>query len=191
MKKATQNSRHLNSYKHLGLFVISIALAIVLFRNDNVHAFLLHLEKLEYLGAFLAGFFWVSTLTITPASVVLFILSENLSVWMVAIIGGLGALAGDSILFNFIRTSDVTNEILALFKTLGGRKISHLFHSKYLKWTWPIIGALIIISPLPDEIGVSLLGVSKLGYPSFAVISLVLNTLGILLLLYTFTGIRM
>ncbi len=183
MKKALHRSRRLNTYRHLGLFVISIALAIVLFRNDNVHAYLLHLEKLEYLGAFLAGFFWVSTLTIAPASVVLIILSENLPVWSVALLGGLGALIGDSTIFQFVRTSSLTDELFDIFKRYGGRKIIHIFQFRHLRWTWPLIGALIIISPLPDELGVSLMGTSKMQFWKFGLISFVLNTFGVFLLL--------
>lgn len=198
MPKALQKRRKISPqrpkyrkklYAQSILLGISILVTIFIATNDVFHQYLLHLGTLEYVGAFLAGFFWVSTMTIAPASVVLIILSENLPIWSVAIIGGLGALVGDSTIFQFVRTSSLTDELFEIFNRFGGRRIIHIFQSQHLRWTWPLIGALIIISPLPDEIGVSLLGVSKLGYPSFALISLVLNTLGIVLLLFTFSGI--
>jgi len=45
------------------------------------------------------------------------------------------------------------------------------------------VGALIIISPLPDELGVSLMGISKLKWYRFLLLSFTLNTLGIFFLL--------
>ena len=59
--------------------------------------------------------------------------------------------------------------------------------SKFLK-TWnieflvPLLGALIIASPFPDEIGLLMFGVSKLKYRELLVITYLLNTAGILLI---------
>ncbi len=177
-------------YKNSVYFFISVIIAIGLFQNETIHAYLLQLERLEYLGAVVAGFFWVSTLAIAPASIVLFILAENLPIIPIALLGGLGALIGDSVIFRFIRHSNISDEILDIFNDLGGRKLTHLFQSRHLRWTWPFIGALIIISPLPDELGVSLMGISKLKFWQFALISFVLNSAGILLLLSASTIIK-
>ena len=46
----------------------------------------------------------------------------------------------------------------------------------------PIIGAIIIASPFPDEIGVSLMGLSKLSTPKFIFISYILNSIGLFLI---------
>ena len=46
----------------------------------------------------------------------------------------------------------------------------------------PFLGAIIIASPLPDELGLVMLGDSKLKYREIAIISYVLNTAGILLI---------
>jgi uncharacterized membrane protein YdjX (TVP38/TMEM64 family) len=46
----------------------------------------------------------------------------------------------------------------------------------------PIIGALIIISPFPDEIGIGLMGLSKIKKWQFMLISFALNSLGIFII---------
>ena len=61
------------------------------------------------------------------------------------------------------------------------RHIKKLFHSKYFNWMLPIIGAIIIASPFPDELGVSLIGLSKLSTGKFILLSYVLNSIGIFL----------
>jgi hypothetical protein len=179
-KKKTINGYR---YKNLTLLFLSVIVALVVFRNESFHTYLLHLGTFEYIGAFLAGLFFVSTFTIAPASIVLFILAETLPIWSIAFVAGTGAMLGDFIIFQFFRNNETDKEIFALFKQMGGKNLLHLLHTKHLRWTMPLIGALIIISPLPDELGVSLMGISKLKIYSFLAISYILNTIGIFILL--------
>jgi uncharacterized membrane protein YdjX (TVP38/TMEM64 family) len=46
----------------------------------------------------------------------------------------------------------------------------------------PFLGALIIASPVPDEIGVSILGLTKIRYWQFFMVTFILNALGIFLI---------
>ena len=45
----------------------------------------------------------------------------------------------------------------------------------------PVIGAIIIASPLPDELGVSLMGMSQMKASRFILLSYILNSIGIFL----------
>ncbi len=49
-------------------------------------------------------------------------------------------------------------------------------------WILPLVGAAIIASPLPDEIGIVLLGASSISYKKIIVIAFVFNTIGIFLI---------
>jgi hypothetical protein len=57
-----------------------------------------------------------------------------------------------------------------------------IFKTKLFYWFVPFFGAVIIASPFPDEIGVSMLGMSKLGSRYFLLISFVFNSLGIFII---------
>lgn len=186
------NRKNVNGYryKNLTFLLLSTIAAVFLLKNDAFHAFLLNLGNFTFIGAFVAGFFWVSTFSIFPASIVLFILTDTLPIWIVALTAGLGAVVGDVIILHVIRDTDITSEIMTIFKKFGGRKLTHILHSKHFRWTWPLIGALIIVSPFPDELGVSLMGLSKIKTPYFLLISYLLNMLGILLLLLTSSVIK-
>lgn len=48
-------------------------------------------------------------------------------------------------------------------------------------WIIMPIGAIIIASPFPDELGVSLIGLSKLSTGKFILLSYILNSIGIFL----------
>ena len=77
----------------------------------------------------------------------------------------------------------MTNEIKHLVEFFGGDKVMHLVHTKYFSWTLPILGAIIIASPLPDEMGVGLMGISKLKTSKFILLSFILNAIGIFLII--------
>jgi uncharacterized membrane protein YdjX (TVP38/TMEM64 family) len=107
-------------------------------------------------------------------------LAERLSPIEIGLIAGLGAVIGDLTIFRFVK-DDLIKEIKPLYKRLGGNHLAHALHSKYFSWTLPVVGALIIASPLPDELGVGLMGISKLKTYQFVIISFILNALGIFL----------
>lgn len=134
-----------------------------------------------YLGAFIAGALYTLSFTIPISIVMLALLSQTLSPIEVGVIGGLGAVITDLTIFRFVR-DDLVSDIKPLYEKFGGNHVSHVFQSKYFHWTLPFIGALIIASPFPDEIGVTLLGISKMKTLEFLPISFVMNSTGIFLI---------
>lgn len=169
-------------YKNLILLAFSILLAVLLTKSGFFREFILLLGNWAYLGAFFAGLLFVSTFTVSLGGVLLFQMAENLTVWEVALVAGLGAVVADFLIFKFVR-SNLIREVQPLYNTLGGKELNHVLHTKYFSWTLPFIGALIIASPLPDELGVSLMGLSKMKSWQFLLISFALNTIGITLVI--------
>lgn len=143
---------------------------------------ILSISKLGYVGSFIAGIFFVSTFTVAPAGVVLFKLAQIYNPILVALSAGVGAVIGDYVIFRFLKDS-VFEEIKPVFMKLGGSYITRLLGTPYFGWLAPVLGAIIIASPFPDEIGVGLMGISKLKNWQFLTISFLLNSLGILLVI--------
>lgn len=129
--------------------------------------------------SFVAGLFFTSVFTIAPAAVFLAGLAETTPVLIVAFFGALGAMCGDLILFLFIRDR-LADDIKALFPKRAVRRFLNSFHLGFWKWLAPLLGALIIASPLPDEFGLSLLGLSKTRVVVLLPVAFVMNFLGIL-----------
>lgn len=166
-------------YKNLTLLCVSLTIAFLLYQNESFHTFLLHLGGLGYLGAFIAGILFVSTFTAATGILVLLVLAEQLSVIELGIIAGIGAVVGDFLIFRFIQ-DDLVAEVKPIYEQFGGGHISKVLHSRYFSWSLPVIGAMLIASPLPDEIGISLLGLSKMKTYQFIILSFGLNALGIM-----------
>lgn len=135
------------------------------------------------MASFVAGIFFTSVFTIAPASVAMIHLVQNTPIGTVVLWGALGALCGDLILFFFIRDR-FADDLKHSFKPSFVKHIVRSFHFGFLKWFSPILGAFIIASPLPDELGLTLMGLSKMRVIVLVPISFFMNALGIYLLVY-------
>lgn len=168
-------------YKNLTFLLISIILAVFLSLYEPFHGFLLNLGSLGYIGAFIAGILFVSTFTVATGAIILLVLAERLSPIEIVVIAGLGAVVGDFVIFRFIK-DNLAREVRDVYEHIDGdHRLQEVFHSKYFSWTLPVIGAIIIATPFPDEIGVSLMGISKMKSYQFLAISFILNAVGIFL----------
>lgn len=169
-------------YKNLTILLFSFLFAIFLSTFEEFHVFLLKFGELGYIGGFIAGILFTSSFTIATATVLLLILAEGLHPIELGLLAGLGAVMGDLIIFKYVK-DDLVREIDEIYERLGGNHINHVLHTKYFSWTLPVIGALIIASPFPDEIGISLIGISKVSIYKFILISFIFNTIGVLLVI--------
>lgn len=168
-------------YKNLSIFAISVVFAFFLSRFEALHAFLLNLGEFGYIGAFFAGILFVSTFTVATGAVILLVLAEKLSAVEIGIVAGFGAVVGDLTIFRIIK-DNLSNELQQIYNNIDrNHHLQLLLHSRYFSWTLPVIGAIIIASPFPDEIGISLMGIAKMNTYKFIAVSFLLNAIGIFL----------
>ena len=90
-------------------------------------------------------------------------------------------MIGDLLIFRFVKDK-LSEDLLNLIKTSKSERLTSVIKIRGLKWMMPLIGALIIASPLPDEIGVAMLGLSKMKNSLFIPLSFALNSAGILVI---------
>ncbi|MEK7178156.1 MAG: hypothetical protein AAB721_00655 [Patescibacteria group bacterium] len=139
-------------------------------------------KELKLLGSFIAGMFFTSVFTTAPAIATLGEIARTNSAVLVAIFGAMGAVIGDLIIFRFIRDK-LSEHLLELAKHQGaGKKFKVLLKLKYFRWLTFLMGGLIIASPFPDELGIGLLGFSKMRTQWFILLSFAFNFIGILLI---------
>lgn len=166
-------------YKNLTFVFLGVITALILSRIEAFHIFLLQLGNLGYIGAFIAGILFVNTFTVATGALILHILTGQLWPIEIGIIAGLGAVVGDMLIFRFIK-NNLTSELEAVYDKIDSKHhFVKLFHCRYFHWTLPVVGAIIIASPLPDELGVTLLGISKMKTYKFMLVSFLLNSFGI------------
>ncbi len=181
----TKDLEKRQAYEHLFrdslLIFCSIVIAIFLVQAGLLGQFLSLAQGLEILGSFVAGIFFTSVFTIAPASVALAELSQHTSPFIVALWAAFGAVIGDLIIFLFLRDS-FGDDLLKAMKYSPFKKLLSLSRFAVVRWLMPIIGALIIASPLPDELGLALLGISRTRIVVLIPVAFVMNYLGVLLI---------
>lgn len=171
-------------YENTALLILSIVLLFYLAQTPLLDTVVRRAGELGYLGAFIVGIFFVSTFTVAPAAVILYHLADTLHPIEVAILAGLGAMLGDYIIFRFIKDK-VFDELRPLLVHLHTPKTKTIFKSPYFAWLLPLVGAFIIASPFPDEVGVGMLGLTKIKKWQFFAVAFALNTVGIFLTVST------
>lgn len=134
-----------------------------------------------FLGVFVSGIGFTSVFTTAPSLTILSAFAGEMSPAVVAVIGGLGATFGDYVIFRFIRDR-VYEDIKYLMKITHMSKYKAVFNTRLFHFFTPFVGALIISSPFPDEIGLTILGFSKIQTGVFLPLLFVLNSFGIFLI---------
>ena len=171
--------------KILGFALIAI-LSYLVFSNADVQSYFSHLNNWGYFGAFIAGTLFTFGFT-APISVGIFILLNPENIWLAGILGGFGAMLGDLVIFQFIRFSFM-DEFKRLEKTRPIKAASYLIDKflgqKIKVYLLYAFAGIIIASPLPDEAGVMMLAsITRIKIEVLAIISLIANTMGILVIL--------
>jgi hypothetical protein len=169
-------------FKNTFFLLLGLVLFFVLAKTPQVDTFIKSIGDLGLIGAFVAGFFFVLTYTVVPASFVIFELAKYNNPIEIALIAAAGSMIGDYVIFRFLRDK-VLEELMPYFSKLGSNnKLQTVYQTPYFAWLLPLSGAFVIASPLPDEVGVGLIGASKMKNRHFLLLAYLLNVVGIFFL---------
>lgn len=170
-------------YPKFLFLILTFVIAYLIFQDRTSLPLHNTLLSLGYIGTFLAGIFFAYGFTAALATILLLILAKEQNIFLAGIIAGFGALVGDLLIFKFIRHS-FTNEIKKLSKEKALTYLDNKIPKLFKKYFIAVLAAFIIASPLPDEIGVTLLAsTTKISTKMFSVLSGILNTAGIFIIL--------
>jgi len=170
-----------NLMRDSAIIFLSIIIAVILIKTGALKILLTSTKELRIVGSFIAGIFFVSIFTAAPATVALAEIAQSNSIFLVAFFGGLGALIGDLLIFRFIK-DDLSKDFLYLIEKSKSERLMSIFRLKLFRWLIPFLGALVVASPLPDELGLMMMGLSKIKTSLFVPLSFLLNALGILVI---------
>ncbi len=158
---------------------LSIGIALFLGSSDYIESFLRISAGFHWFESLMGGIFFTSAFTTAPAIVFLGKIAQHGSPLDTAFFGAVGALIGDMIIFQLVRDR-LAEDFFTLVGQSERRRIRHIFHLRLFRWFTPFIGALIIASPLPDELALMLMGFSKTKPSLVLLFSFGANFLGIL-----------
>lgn len=163
------------------LVVFGFMVTIVLLRTDLISQLAHFATEYASIVSFIVGMFFTSVLTTTPAIVAVAELAQYIEPWKIALIGGVGAVMGDLLIFRFVR-SPLASYIVRSASNKTMIRLGRWISRGPFWWTIPALGAAIIASPFPDELGLIMMGLSSIRLWAFLPISYAMNTLGIYLI---------
>jgi len=156
---------------------VSNVVSFLLVWGGVIESFARHSQEAAFAASFLAGVLYTSFFT-NPIGVAVFIVLGRLQVdpFLVGAIAASGAVIGEGFMFEFLHGDRV--------EKIGGKKLTGgIMHRLLLQrpfyWLITLFGALIILSPFPDEVGIKLLQSAHVRPRSFFLLSYVLSFVGI------------
>jgi hypothetical protein len=180
-----------NKYLRIMIWISIWVIAFLIFDNRYFSPFRNLLLSLNYFGTFIAGALFSYSFSAVPAAAILLILGHEQNLYLAGFIGSLGALTSDIFIFKFSRLFFKKRDIkkndtlgtLQKINVITKFLITH-FSVSFLKYLKITVAAIIIASPLPNEIGIAMLASTlNLSINSFIFISLILNLIGVFILL--------
>lgn len=170
----------MHRYKYTIILLITFVLAWAIGRLGFIDAYAARAaEANEVVYTFISGAMYSFSFT-AGLSVLLFsemsITKEMLL--PLALIAAFGGLLADLLIFRFIKDV-ILNELGDHAKKM----IARATKTTISKIVLGVFGAAVIASPFPDEIGLTLMGVSKIKFWELVVLTYALDTLGCYLII--------
>lgn len=179
--------KFLSNFRYTILFVLSIIVAVILYAGGVFNSIVQSLDGAGYATAFVAGFFYSISFTIASAGLFFVELGEHYNPVAIALLGGLGAMLADLLMFKFIKET-IVGEMKLLFRSIiptpRRKRWERLTKRRVFIWGVPFVASMFIASPLPDEIGVALFSLVNFRPKYLSIITFLLNTAGIFLLVF-------
>jgi len=193
-------------YTNLICLAAGLVAAYFIFSMNSFDFMVFELSSTAYLGILLSGIFYAFSVTTVPATVVFYKLGSSFSPLMIAGIGAFGTMAGDYLIFRFVKSklmgelrmltdevgdkiffrNSVFYHIFPFFNLLMSKNFRMAIHkigkSKAWRTAMIVMAGAVIMLPIPDEIGVAMMGAVKFKTKHFLIMSYVMNFVGIFII---------
>lgn len=166
----------------------SVVGAVLLVRLGIINAFIGESQFSLIFASFLSGAFFTSLFTVAPAGVALVAVAQSFNPFLVAFFGAIGAMLIDMLIISFVR-KDIAANLDGLAKMTFKKHILHAFHFGFLKWIAFGAGIFLIVTPLPDELGLFLIGISKINHRFLPLAFFISHFIGILVIVFLASAI--
>ena len=161
------------------IIIFSLIIALMFAKTGFLKSLLTSTQEFKIIGSFVAGMFVASMFTALPATIILAEIAKSSSIYSVAFFGAMGALVGDVLIFLFVRNK-LSSDLMYVLTTIKSAPTLNIFRVRYLRQCVAVLGAFVVASPLPDELGLIMMGLSDIKVRYFFPLAFFLHSSGIL-----------
>lgn len=165
-------------YKHTTMLVVVLVAFVFLLDTALMTAFFEFVEEMGHFGMMIAGALFVSVFTTAASVVMLFELGQQYNPWEVILFAAIGSTIGDFLILSLFENK-IAHELMSLMRKAKLHKLIRTLRRKRLRPLFLLVGACIIGSPIPDEIGLTLLDLSHYSKARILTICFLANAAGI------------
>ncbi len=182
-KEVKKTEKLVLNHKNLILILLSFLLSYLILTNSSLVLLIKRFEGIGYIGAFLVGIFFSYGITIAPALSSLIVIAKELNPIYIAILGALGAIISDYIIYSYVKKG-VVNEIKHLSNELNIHPNFNKGVFKYTRKIAPYFAGIILASPFPtDELAAAIFSSVNISKKKFIIIAFTAKFIGLSLIL--------
>lgn len=160
------------------LLLASVLVAILMVKTHVFSILLENVQGYDALLSFLIGLLFSSGIVTAPAIVAIGEGTRYIPIWELAAVGAAGSVCGDLLLFRFVR-SQLIGHLLRISLHPRIARLGKTLAAGPFWWIAPVLGAVVIASPLPDELGLLMMGLSTIRMSQFIPLAYAANVVGI------------
>lgn len=168
-------------YKHTTVAMLIIVGFVLALDSAVIQGLLLIVREAGLFGIFVTGILFVSFFTAGPATLLLISSAPDYNPVLLSMVAAVGTLVGDWLILKFFEEK-VSYELVPLAKKYGVMPMVKQMRRRRFRPIALLVGMVLIASPLPDEAGLGLLGITKTPMRILLPLVFALNAAGILLL---------
>lgn len=167
-------------YKHTTMSILSVIAFVFILDTALVQAVIHYIQHLGLWGVFIAGILYTSFFTAAPAIALIIALSGDYNPLLVGLIGGLGSVVGDLIILKIFEEK-IGYELKPLAKKFHLKGFLRRIKRRKERERSLLFGMFVLASPLPDELGIALMGLSKFNVVYLMLIAYIMNCIGVMI----------
>lgn len=167
--------------------IIAVSIAVALYiQSSQISELLVHFfSGANFIPAaiIMGGLFAITFSAAISTSVLIILAQTTNNPFLIALLGGLGSALANVVIYKFFEKEIISD--IEIIEPKYAQRIAHkIIHSKLYLGLVPYASALLLASPLPDEVGMLLLTSANYKYKHIFLMSFGFHAIGILTLIY-------
>lgn len=156
------------------VFLAALAAAFIIATSEAFRVHVLQLVPVFIIAELIAGGLYTSLLTVPISLSLISVLVEERNLWLIVFVGAIGATVVDYVIMNVFHKASRKIEAKS-------SKWERLRKNRTAGVALRVLGLLCLATPVPDEVAMSILGITRISLKNFILLVYPAKAFGIFL----------